>query len=107
MAKAIYFFTKNDPYYEFSNFSNYGVEIDGFYWPTIEHYFQAAKFFGTEQYEKIKKAYSPKQAKDLGQSRAIAIRPDWDLVKEDVMLKALRVKFANSKLKTQNSKRFY
>ena len=99
MAKIIYFFTKNDDYYEFSNFSSYGLEVDGFYWPTVEHYFQAQKFSGTEQFDKIKNSYSSKQAKDLGQSRSVPIRNDWDEVKEEVMLFALRRKFSNPKLK--------
>ncbi len=100
MTETIYFYTKNDPYFELSNFSSRGIEVDGHYWPTIEHYFQAAKFEGTEQYEKIKNAHNPKQAKELGQSRAIPIRRDWDEVKDEIMLFALRKKFSNSKLKT-------
>jgi len=99
MEKIIYFFTKNDHYYEFSNFSSHGLEVESHYWPTVEHYFQAQKFINTEQYEKIKKSYSPKQAKELGQSRKVAIRSDWDSVKEGVMLFALREKFSNPKLK--------
>ena len=30
-----------------SNFAVAPFELDGRQWPTVEHYFQAAKFFGT------------------------------------------------------------
>ncbi len=99
MAEPIYFFSKNDPYFEFSNFAPFGIEHDGVYWRTVEHYFQAHKFSDPVQRERIRNAYSPKQAKDLGQSRAIVIRADWDAVKEDVMMTALRIKFSHPKLK--------
>lgn len=98
MENPIYFFTKNDPYYELSNFSPYGFEEDGVYWPTVEHYFQAQKFEDVAYREQIRVAPSPKQAKSLGQSRAIPLRSDWEDVKEDIMLHALRRKFAHPKL---------
>ena len=97
MAKPIYFFTKNDPYYELSNFSPYGFEEDGLYWPTVEHYFQAQKFHDPEYRKRIRNAKSPKQAKALGQTRAIALRSDWEAVKEQVMKHALRRKFSHPK----------
>ncbi len=65
----------------------------------MEHYFQAMKFIGTEQFEKIHNSGSPKQAKALGQSRAVPIRKDWDSVKEEVMLTGLRAKFKDPFLK--------
>ena len=99
MAKEIYFFKREDRYYEFSNFSGFGFELDGNKWKTMEHYFQATKFEGTEQFERILNSGSPKQAKDLGQTRAIPIRGDWDQVKEEIMLSGLRLKFANPELK--------
>jgi N-glycosidase YbiA len=99
MAKEIYFFKREDRYYEFSNFSGFGFELDGNKWKTMEHYFQAMKFEGTEQFERILNSGSPKQAKDLGQTRAIPIRGDWDQVKEEIMLSGLRLKFANPELK--------
>jgi len=100
VAEPIYFFTKNDPYYELSNFSPFGFEEEGGYWPTVEHYFQAQKFEDTAYRERIRKAYSPKHAKSLGQSRALPLRSDWEDVKEHVMLYALRRKFAHPRLKT-------
>lgn len=98
MAKAIYFFTREDKFYELSNFAGFGFELDGNYWRTMEHYFQAMKFVGTTQFDRICNAGSPKQAKALGQSREIPIRKDWESVKEVIMLKGLRAKFSDEKL---------
>jgi ribA/ribD-fused uncharacterized protein len=99
MAKVIYFFNREDKYYQLSNFSGFGFTLDGNKWRTMEHYFQAMKFEGTEQFERILNCGSPKQAKDLGQSRAIPIRQDWDSVKEEIMLRGLKEKFKSPELK--------
>ena len=99
MTKVIKFFSKSDKYYPFSNFAGFGFELNGVRWPTMEHYFQAMKFVGTEQFEKVKNAVSPKQAKALGQTRAVPIRRDWKSVKEDIMLTGLREKFKSPELR--------
>jgi N-glycosidase YbiA len=59
---------------------------------TVEHYFQACKARTAEDHERIRHAPTPKEAKRRG--REVAIRPDWETVKDDVLLTALRVKFA-------------
>ena len=72
------------------------------HWPTVEHYFQAQKFVlpaGAEHRERIRSAASAKQAKALGRSRAYAIQPDWDVIREDVMRHALRRKFEHRELR--------
>jgi predicted NAD-dependent protein-ADP-ribosyltransferase YbiA (DUF1768 family) len=33
----IYFYSKTVEYFELSNFSPHGFELDGAYWPTVEH----------------------------------------------------------------------
>ncbi|MFZ6745942.1 NADAR family protein [Undibacterium sp. JH2W] len=99
MPKIIFFFDRDDNYYELSNFAGFGFELEGQYWRTMEHYFQAKKFEGTPHFEKIMNCGSPKQAKDLGQNREIPIRRDWDEVKETIMLTGLRAKFQSQELK--------
>ena len=91
--KTIHFYRPKDPYGEFSNFSPHPVEIDGRVWPTSEHYFQAQKFAGTEHEERVRLAKSPMIAATLGRNRNLPLRRDWELVKEQVMLTALRAKF--------------
>lgn len=100
MAKTIYFFNRDDKYYQLSNFSGFGFSLNGHQWRTMEHFFQAMKFEGTDHFYKILNCGSPKQAKDLGQSRAFPMREDWDLVKEDIMMLGLKQKFSDPTLKS-------
>lgn len=91
---TIYFYSNREvPYGVFSNFSPQGVDLDGVWWPTTEHYFQAQKFAGTPYAEKIRMASSPKQAADLGRSREVPVRADWEKIKDDVMFNAVKRKF--------------
>jgi ribA/ribD-fused uncharacterized protein len=90
---TIYFYSRSSDYDEFSNFSPHGFELDGAFWPTVEHYFQAQKFPGAEHAEKIRLSPKPAVAKRLGRSRKHPIRPDWEQVKDDVMRRAVRRKF--------------
>lgn len=91
--EPIYFYSKTMPFWGLSNFSPLEIEVEGEFWPTAEHFFQAQKFNDREVRERIRRAPTPKEARALGQSRSFAIRSDWDTVREDVMLKALRLKF--------------
>ncbi|MBO0778870.1 MAG: NADAR family protein [Ktedonobacteraceae bacterium] len=91
---TIYFYsTREVPYGCFSNFSRHGVDLDGAWWPTVEHYFQAQKFAGTPYVEKIRIAFTPKQAAEMGRNRKLPLRADWEQVKDGIMLKAVRRKF--------------
>jgi ribA/ribD-fused uncharacterized protein len=91
---TVYFYSKHEqPYGCFSNFSPHGVDLDGAWWPTVEHYFQAQKFSGTPYAEKIRLASSPKQAAEMGRNRKIPLRPDWEQVKDAIMLRAVQRKF--------------
>ena len=100
MGKTIYFYTKTGPYYELSNFSPFGFCADDTFWPTVEHYFQAQKFGDPDYRERIRTCGPPKQAKVLGQTREIPLRDDWDSVRDEVMLFALRLKFESPKLQS-------
>lgn len=91
---AITFYsTREEPYGCFSNFSPHGFELDGKYWPTSEHYFQAQKFAGTPHEEAVRQAPSPKQAAKMGRERSRPLRPDWEHIKDDVMRRAVLRKF--------------
>ena len=93
--KEIKFYNSYEPYHEFSNFYRCGILVDGKYWPTSEHYFQAQKFVGTPYVEKIRKSASAREAFQFSRDPLVSrwIRSDWDQVKDDVMLKTLRFKF--------------
>ena len=94
MSEPLYFYTKTMPFWGLSNFSPPGLEVEGEFWPTVEHFFQAQKFEAAEIRARILRAPTPKDARTLGQSRAFPIRDDWDQVREMVMLQALRLKFS-------------
>lgn len=93
-ARAVVHFHKlAEPYGEFSNFARSPITLRGRSWPTVEHYFQAQKFAGTEHEEAIRLAASPMVAARMGRSRERPLRADWERVKLGVMLEALRAKF--------------
>lgn len=97
---AIYFYKINDEYGCFSNFAHYGFELDGKWWMTSEHYFQAQKFCGTEYEETIRLLDNPMKAAEMGRNRNLPLREDWEQVKDDIMRKAVYAKFSqNSELK--------
>ena len=90
---TIAFYGQKNEYAWLSNFSPHAFSLDGLLWPTVEHYFQAAKFPSADHAERIRRAKTPKDAKALGRSRVATLRPDWEAVKEDVMRRALSAKF--------------
>lgn len=91
---TIYFYSdRTPPYGCFSNFSKHGFDLDGAWWPTSEHYFQAQKFAGTARVDLIRQARSPKDAATMGRDRAFPMRADWEQVKDDVMRRAVLRKF--------------
>lgn len=97
---AIYFYKINEEYGCFSNFSHHGFELDGKWWMTSEHYFQAQKFYGTEYAEIIRLLDNPMKAAEMGRNRSLPLRKDWEQVKDDIMRKAVYAKFSqNTELK--------
>ncbi|MGY0231738.1 NADAR family protein [Longispora urticae] len=91
---TIYFYSADEaPYGCFSNFSAHDLELDGYLWPTSEHYFQAQKFVGTRRAELIRRARTPLRAAELGRDPSTPLRRDWERVKDDVMRRAVAAKF--------------
>jgi N-glycosidase YbiA len=91
---TILFYSSHEQLYGcFSNFSRHGFTLDGSYWPTSEHYFQAQKFAGTPHLEAVRNARTPKVAANMGRDRKRPLRPDWEQVKDDVMRRAVLAKF--------------
>jgi ribA/ribD-fused uncharacterized protein len=96
----IYFYNRDEPYYEFTNFATrYPIVIDGVKWATTEHFFQAQKFISTPLYAKIQQSDFPREAFEVSRSALGSrwIRKDWSDVKMDVMKLALRAKFTQHK----------
>lgn len=91
---AILFSGLHEAYGYCSNFAAYPITLGGKTWPTVEHYFQAQKFVGTEHEEAIRLVSSPMVAARMGRSRKRPLRADWERVKDDVMYLAVHAKFA-------------
>jgi ribA/ribD-fused uncharacterized protein len=93
----ICFYSKTENYYWLSNFSPHGFEVDGQFWPSVEHYFQAQKFPGNAIQDKIRMAKTPSKAKQLGRTRSVPLRDDWEAVKDEIMRQAVLRKFETHK----------
>ena len=89
----IKFYSPQNEYGCFSNFSRHPIKIEGKKYSTVEHYFQSQKFAGTKYESPIIKASTPAQAAKMGRDRKRPLRKDWESVKEDIMYKALQSKF--------------
>jgi N-glycosidase YbiA len=83
------------PYRFLSNFANckvwYEDEIDGRWYKTTEHAYQAAKTLDKKMRKQIQEAATPGDAKRLGNK--ITLRPNWDKLKIEVMETVCRQKF--------------
>lgn len=92
---TIYFYSAREvPYGCFSNFSHHGFAMDGVYYKTSEHYFQAMKFqHSPPDMEAVRRAATPKEAARIGRERSRPLRADWETVKDDVMRAGVLAKF--------------
>lgn len=79
-----------------SNFYPSPFIHDGIEYPTVEHFFQAAKTLDIQERKAIAAAKTPGLAKRMG--RSVQLRPDWEKVKVYYMELGLRLKFANKDL---------
>ncbi|KAH0833184.1 hypothetical protein J3R83DRAFT_12213 [Lanmaoa asiatica] len=92
----ILFYDKNDPFYEFTNFSPHEVIHKGKKYPTSEHLFQALKFLDDhpEIAERIRSCGErPMLAFDEAHRYQKWVRSDWRQVNTEKMEVALRLKF--------------
>jgi N-glycosidase YbiA len=87
------FYETSMPYGCFSNFSRHAIEVAGRTWATAEHFFQASKFTDHVDVEAIRNAKSPFIAAQLGRERGRSFRTDWENLRDELMLTALRAKF--------------
>ena len=78
-----------------SNFWKCDIEFEGKIYESTEHAFQAAKTLDDSEREQIRSAASAGAAKRLGGK--VALRADWESVKDSVMLTVLREKFTKHK----------
>ncbi|WP_295902740.1 NADAR family protein [uncultured Bdellovibrio sp.] len=87
------FYSTKDPYGEFSNFALFPVFVDGEWWPTSEHYYQAHKYENIELQKWVQSAPTPMEAALRGRDKNIEKRSDWEQRKDEFMEKAVWDKF--------------
>ena len=92
---AIFFNTRGDKYSEFRNTSEHSFTLDGEQWQSAEHYVQAQRFKCEEAKAEVRKAPYAFVAKAIARARPEALRSDWHTVRDSVMEKAVRSKFAS------------
>jgi ribA/ribD-fused uncharacterized protein len=92
-TQVIHFYSTQGEHGCFSNFSRHAIHLKGKRWPTSEHYFQAQKFAGTQHEEEVRCCKTPRAAADMGRSRKLPLRRDWESVKDQVMREAVLTKF--------------
>ncbi len=66
---------------------------------TVEHAFQAAKTIDLEARTRIRCCATPADSKALG--RRVVLRPEWDVMKNEILLGLLQEKFAASPMREQ------
>lgn len=93
-AATIHFYSTHGPNGYMSNFSRHPIVVDGRTYPTSEHYYQSQKFMNEEQRARVRNARTPSEAAAVGRDPSGHLRPDWERVKEEVMMRALREKFS-------------
>lgn len=80
-------------YYCLDNFSSFAVEYKRYIWSTVEHAYQAQKFFGFPKItDQIKQARSAHEAKQIAKANKDKVRLDWPDIKLQIMEEILRAK---------------
>jgi len=99
MNGVIGFYDKNKPYYEFTNFYQCNIRINGMVWPSSEHYFQAQKFHTDQRLvNMIRQAATAREAFDLARQYDGQKRRDWDQAKTDIMRQIVWEKFSQNQV---------
>ncbi len=96
-TNTIYFYDKDKPYYELTNFYVRSIIIDGVTYISTEHYYQSQKFMPTYPliYQLIINQPSPRKALETAKKYNHLVRGDWHKgYKEKIMKIALRAKFS-------------
>ncbi len=79
----------NDP---LSTYSRHGFELEGRFWPSVEHYFQGMKFEDPADQDRVRLAPHPAKARKLGRSRFRKLRKDWSKLRRVIMTRAVYTK---------------
>ena len=87
----------NGEYRFLSNFYDAPLVVGDITYPTVEHAYQAAKSLDIE--DRLYAAHGRLRASEVKHwGQGTKLRPDWESVKESIMLELLRTKFARGTL---------
>lgn len=87
------FYSRKNPFGEFSNFALFPITVDEKLWGTSEHYYQAHKYDTKDLQEYVRAAGSPEEAAKRGRQKDLPKRKNWKQVKDEIMYKALVAKY--------------
>lgn len=72
--------------------SKLGLELDGGYWPSVEHYYQGMKFEDSELRDAIRSCAHPHEARKLAKRNKRRVRRDWKAIRRTVMTRGVYIK---------------
>jgi ribA/ribD-fused uncharacterized protein len=87
-----YYLSRSDANHPLSSYSRLGFELDGFEWPSVEHYYQGMKFEDDELRESVRSTDHPEKAKQLAEANKGSLRKDWPRIREVMMTRAVYIK---------------
>ncbi len=93
LPPVIKFYSRSQAFGEFSNFALFPILLEGRWWPTSEHYYQAMKYQRGDWQEWVRAVADPMEAANRGRDPQKPKRSDWSSYRDEVMRKALRAKF--------------
>lgn len=80
-----------------ANYSNHSFVKNGILYKTVEHYYQSEKFLDEKIKNKIIEAPTPKEASLIGRDRSNIRRPNFKMIKNDVMYEGILEKFRQNR----------
>ena len=101
LTEKILFYSRDEKFGWLSNFHRSLQVVDGVFYPTNEHYYQSMKTKDPDLKRWIMSAPTPFLAMKAGRSlrEGKELVSNWEDIKVEVMLKGLRAKFSNPKLR--------
>jgi len=91
-ADDVLYLSRSDVNEPLSSYSRHGFDLEGRFWPSVEHYFQGMKFENPADQERVRQAEHPARARKLGRSRFRKLRRDWSKVRRVIMTRAVYAK---------------
>ena len=86
------FLSRTDWTESLSSYSPHGFDLEGMYWPTLEHYYQAMKFIDPDYRQLIRLSDTPAKASELGHAKKPKRQKDWKKNRVLMMIRGMYIK---------------